>query len=335
VCSQCIDRRFGILAGGAEGYDPVSQYKLDIFTQSRPKDEDKIMLAAYLERANRVKELRDGADLLQAFPEVRRVLPYLGLDAGRGADRVLDLYRRHAEEVNAGVDVMLARYARALRERTLPGDCLLWTVYAPHSVNVLPAVQPMATASEPTKVNGHEVTHLFRQAGDYWDVVFEGNTAFHLKDTFGARYLDRLLHNPNKAIRALDLEGEIRVEKTAVRAQNSIQAATDRQSLLEYRNEVEELEAELEEAKATDNEAAVERLEKEIQDVKAAMGKKGNISGDAGERARDNVRKAVEAVVKSLTKKGSAEKAFAKHVSQCVKLGYDVMYVNPQGTIWE
>src|ERR1035438_9279053 len=41
VCSQCIDRRFGIIAAQAEEFDPVTQYRLGIFTQSPPKNEDR------------------------------------------------------------------------------------------------------------------------------------------------------------------------------------------------------------------------------------------------------------------------------------------------------
>ena len=78
VCSQCIDRRFGMIAAKAERFDPVGQYKIDIFTQSRPKDEDKIMGAAYLERANQVGKLKDATQLVERYPEVLRVLRYLG-----------------------------------------------------------------------------------------------------------------------------------------------------------------------------------------------------------------------------------------------------------------
>jgi 7-cyano-7-deazaguanine synthase in queuosine biosynthesis len=55
TCSQCIDRRFAMIAAKADQHDPVEAYKADIFTQSRSKDEDKIMTAAYLERANQVR----------------------------------------------------------------------------------------------------------------------------------------------------------------------------------------------------------------------------------------------------------------------------------------
>ena len=35
-CSQCIDRRFAVLAAKADQYDPVDHYKFDVFTVSDP-----------------------------------------------------------------------------------------------------------------------------------------------------------------------------------------------------------------------------------------------------------------------------------------------------------
>ena len=48
--------------------------------------------------------------------------------------------------------------------------------------------------------------YLFCQVGSQWKVIFDGGTPFYLPDTLGPRYLDYLLHRPNLAIRALDLE---------------------------------------------------------------------------------------------------------------------------------
>ncbi|MGO8838317.1 MAG: 7-cyano-7-deazaguanine synthase [Limisphaerales bacterium] len=83
VCSQCIDRRFGIIAAKAEAFDPVAQYKVDVFTQSPPKDEDKIMGAAYLEKAIQCENLKEVPQFITDNPEVMRVLRYIeGTRAG-------------------------------------------------------------------------------------------------------------------------------------------------------------------------------------------------------------------------------------------------------------
>ncbi|MCX6995797.1 MAG: hypothetical protein NTV49_01610 [Kiritimatiellaeota bacterium] len=139
MCSQCIDRRFGMIVANGEQYDPIGHYKGDVFTQSLPNDMDKMMVATFLERANSVKGITNEVQFISRFPEVLDSLPYLDGDASSALARVLDLYKRHAGEVNKGVDTMMGRHSRAIRERTLPGDCLLRIVYESASVTSVPA----------------------------------------------------------------------------------------------------------------------------------------------------------------------------------------------------
>lgn len=196
-----------MLAAEAETHDPLINYKVDVFTESREKDADKIMGAAFLERANRVAEMKDSNDLLMAFPEVRRALPHLGLDAGRGAELVLSLYRRHADEVNKGVDVMLARHAVALRKRKLPGDCLLWTVYAPNSVHVLPAPEP--AAYDPSGAENKLPRYFIRKELGVWRIRVDGKETV-AQDCRAMELVAWLLLNPpDEPIHASVLENHV------------------------------------------------------------------------------------------------------------------------------
>src|SRR5690606_28537381 len=128
------------LAAKADQHDPAEHYKFDVFTQSRDaqdqkKNVDKIMAAAYREGANQVKGLTDVAQFVTSYPDVGRVFKYLNYDkAGQAAQRVFDLYKRHANEVMGALDDLLSRYSKEIRERTLPGDCLLRTAYESGSV---------------------------------------------------------------------------------------------------------------------------------------------------------------------------------------------------------
>ena len=89
-CSQCIDRRFAVVAAKADQYDPADHYKVDVFTQSRNKGDDKIMAAAYLERANQVKSLTDVTQFISSYAEVSRVFRYLEGSTAQAAQRVPD-----------------------------------------------------------------------------------------------------------------------------------------------------------------------------------------------------------------------------------------------------
>ncbi len=175
---------------------------------------------------------------------------------------------------------------------------------------------------------------LFRQAGSVCAVIFEGGAEFHIPNTDGAKYLDHLLHRPNESIRAFDLELAVKPYKGEVRESNSVQAAADARMQREARAELLELEAELAEAEAAGLTEKVVRLSREIAQIKKVAGTTALLSGDTGERARDNVRKAIGKVIARLRKGGAAEQALARHLTQSISLGYDVVYTQPAGKIW-
>jgi hypothetical protein len=74
-------------------------------------------------------------------------------------------------------------------------------------------------------------------------------------------------------------------------------------------------------------------LESDILALESALNERSG-EDDTGERARGNVRRAIDAVVRKLLKGGEDERAFAEHIRQRVSTGYECMYVQPQGRIW-
>jgi hypothetical protein len=154
-------------------------------------------------------------------------------------------------------------------------------------------------------------------------------------DTLGARYLDFLLHHPSQAIRALDLEVAIRADKRYARVEDSRQEIMDRQAQRELERELAELKGERLAAEEADKATVVQRLDEEIRIVEATLRQKGSAASDSGERARNNVRKAVGAIAQRLRRGNKYQKALAAHIGQCISLGYDVIYNQPEGARWE
>lgn len=190
---------------------------------------------------------------------------------------------------------------------------------------------PRRTAQQPVE----QAQYQFRPAGVVCDVVFNGSPVFHIKNTDGAKYLDHLLHRPNETIRAFDLEVAIKPYKAQVRETNTAQMTVDERTKREARAELLELETELAETEAEGKLDTVSRLESEIAQIKKLVGCDALLSGDTGERARDNVRKAVAKVVSKLRLGTKPEQAFAAHISESLSLGYDVVYLQPNGKIWK
>jgi hypothetical protein len=123
-CSQCIDRRFAILAAGQEHDDPAEAYKVDLFTGARSEGPDREMALAYVRSASEVDRMADEA-FFARFGEVSRVVGYFPEPAEVVATRVLELHRRHASSVCGVFDQAVASHASALREGTLASGSLL------------------------------------------------------------------------------------------------------------------------------------------------------------------------------------------------------------------
>lgn len=163
VCSQCIDRRFAVLAAGQEASDPAEAYAFDLLTGPRRPGEPRTMIAAFLELANRVERMGE-ADFRTQFGELIRTLPYLGLPSAVGATKVFSLYQSHARHVAGVIDRALAAHALALRRHELPRNCLLRLV-----VDELSAEE-----------GGHEMDvtpprpegNYFMRRGRYWAIRY-------------------------------------------------------------------------------------------------------------------------------------------------------------------
>jgi hypothetical protein len=176
--------------------------------------------------------------------------------------------------------------------------------------------------------------YLFSLSGNVFRVVFDGQPEFHLSNTLGTRYLDYLLHHPNVPIAAFDLEVAIRPGRSAVRSKDSIQRGLDPDAVKSYLRELDKLRAQCEEASEDGDEAEVSRMEKDMAEIEEALKGVGQVT-DTGERARNNVRKAIAAVLEQLKSGGLHEKGFGEHIQQFVDTGYECMYNQPQGGSWQ
>lgn len=175
---------------------------------------------------------------------------------------------------------------------------------------------------------------VFRQAVGMCEIVFDGSPVFYIPNTDGAKYLNYLLHHPYQPIRALALEILINPEKGKVRAPNSKQTLVDARTKSEAGKELLALREELEESVALGLGAKTQRLREEIGKLEVIAGNVSLLEGDNGERARDNVRKAIEKVIKTLRKGGSDAQAFGQHLASFVSRGYELVYNQPENHHW-
>jgi 7-cyano-7-deazaguanine synthase in queuosine biosynthesis len=139
VCSQCIDRRFAVLAAELEEAEPSVLYAVDLLTGDRTHDRDVRMAAAY------VKFFRDFPNtsksrFLAEYPEITSALDHFS-DTPRhqAADRIYEMYMRHHVDVMRVLNTGVASHLPQLVEGALPAGSLLAMLFNRNRLEVTEA----------------------------------------------------------------------------------------------------------------------------------------------------------------------------------------------------
>jgi 7-cyano-7-deazaguanine synthase in queuosine biosynthesis len=112
VCTQCLDRRFGILAAGCGDLEPASQYIVELFRGERQAGVEAVTAESYVLAAHRYARSSE-AGFLGAHGEAFRALRYLNLPPGAAATRLHQLHVRHGEAVAGALAAETARMTLA------------------------------------------------------------------------------------------------------------------------------------------------------------------------------------------------------------------------------
>lgn len=346
VCSQCVDRRFAVLAAGQEVHDPAGGYAVDLLTGARSDDWHRVLLTAYLETANQVEGLSQEA-FFGRFGEAARVFRHVGLAAGVAARRVYELYQRHAAQVNRVVDRALADNATAIRRRTLDPTCLVRLVFGGEAARDAPQRRPLSPPS---------VANSFVRRGDYWQVRYDGGEEQIYPAEVGFDYLHHLLQNPGRAYTASALSAAVGPAAVANRRPTTREAPEgthaegngfggdeliDAEGRENLRRRVGEIEIELaawQGVATPDRAEAVEALERERDQIAAelrrATGKGGRPRKtlDPANRVRNRVCNAIRRAVERIH---ALDPRLAAHLSRpSLHLGHSVQYAPPAETRW-
>jgi hypothetical protein len=124
VCSQCVDRRFGVLAAGLEAHDPETLYRLDLLVGSLPPGEPRTMVEAYVRTASEIERLNDAA-FFARFGEVSRALRFIPEGAEEAGRKTFDSLQATCRRGLRRGRGRHPKEASALRARTLPMGSLL------------------------------------------------------------------------------------------------------------------------------------------------------------------------------------------------------------------
>ena len=133
-CTQCLQRRFGILAAGLADKDPAEGYQMELLTQER---DARSMALNVVSSALEYPRLSLAGFMNRYAGEVLRAARAFSGDTVDGiVQKTYELHRRYGSEVGSVIDEAIRENAPAIRERTLATGCLLRAVVADDRVTI-------------------------------------------------------------------------------------------------------------------------------------------------------------------------------------------------------
>ncbi len=131
-CSQCLDRRFAVLAADAAEHDPVEMYKVELLAGSRERPNDKTMAESYLRTALELRGITEFGFFDRFSGETARVCS--GFPTQKPDDvarQVLDLHQRHGQAIWDVLRAAIAQLSAELVDRAVPPSSLLIMAVVP------------------------------------------------------------------------------------------------------------------------------------------------------------------------------------------------------------
>jgi 7-cyano-7-deazaguanine synthase in queuosine biosynthesis len=155
VCTQCLERRFAVLASGLADHDPADNYQVDLLEGERTDPKGLTLAECYVLAASRYAEMTETA-FLAKYGGLSRVLPHLQGDMAQNATKLYELHRRHGSSVRGVIDRAFATMTVS-KASSLPKSCLLTLVHAPYGSPAIRAdpIEVEPTAAEQAQRQGH------------------------------------------------------------------------------------------------------------------------------------------------------------------------------------
>jgi len=299
VCSQCIDRRFAVLAAGAGQFEPEDRYRHKLLTDPRDEGESRIMLASYLETAQQVAAM-DITAFYNRYGEAVRALPHIALPVDDAAKRIFELYKRHGEQIVGAIETAGKAHMSEIVRRTLPESCTLRLVHDPNP-NTAPASAPSVSGA----IEPPPPTHQLVQKGQGWVLWYESIDK-HFELSVGMVYVHALLCAPNKRFTVAELYAIARPHMKDIPSARS-EAVFDQKAAIAYWQRLNELDSDIAAAEKTQDATAKSVAENEkaklLGELKAArFGNRMKVESADQKRLRDRVRNALDRTIDSIKK---------------------------------
>ncbi|MBK8009823.1 MAG: hypothetical protein IPK13_00610 [Deltaproteobacteria bacterium] len=336
VCSQCIDRRFSVLARSLEEEDPEDGYAVDLIKGDWKKDGDRALVLDYIDAADKFTSFAHADRFLGGYGEAARAIPAMmelsGQDGDAVAKNIFEMHQRHGKDVGRVISETMAKLAKCIRTPGgLSSESLPTILFARGQQN--PGSNPAFDADPALKV---ESEYVFRQFGQNWTVRFRGGTAFSLKPTKGLTHIHTLLQRPGETLDAFAMIDIVEGNPVASRPMATAMGADD-ETIKSVREAYEKLKEQRDEAEEFSDEDTVAKCDDEIEKLanyltaETGIGGKKRRENPEQKKARMTVTNAITRALKTIEK---ANKPCAKYLREQIKTGFFLKY-RDTGVAWE
>ncbi len=341
VCSQCIGRRFALLAAGLEEHDPAEAYEVDLFTGRRAKLEDRTMVLDFTDAADRFARCSSSEEFFSSFGEAWRAVTSMvtgmSQDAQQVMQEIFELHRRHGEAVAGVLDEAFRRHRRQLTAGELPAESLLVLMSSSGVAKseALAAGDETGTdtadriAERPDELPAPPPEHVFGKEGDTWTMAFPGEPQVRgIKHSKGYEFIRILLQNPGRTFTAFEIEAVMNGDPNP-RYLPTIGEATDQQAIDQIVGRCKELRADLAEAEEFCDNGSVEKIKSELAPLEeyltANVKKDGHPRTEEPERkrARTRIYAALDRAYKAI---GKHHPLLGEHLRRFITSGFELRY---------
>jgi hypothetical protein len=210
-CSQCVGRRFATLASKYQKDDPVDIYRVDLLTGERDDDKDRTLVESFMRNSHDMRDINE-FELNGSHGEIIRVLRHVpGLNANEVALKILELHRKHGDEVARVMEEAVRNHSSEILDARLPESCAIilslpekYKARSKQSVQVTSAVAQNSpherSRSRPSKLpyspNDDRVYQLIGEA------KFKTLTNDEIRKRFGPR-INRIFGKNKRSLNAI------------------------------------------------------------------------------------------------------------------------------------
>jgi tetratricopeptide (TPR) repeat protein len=267
-----------------------------------------------------------------------------------GAEQSLSEAVRLWNEVGAPYEAAIARLGLAEAHRASGSEHRAVLEFQA-ARTILEGIEAAPTVAPPAHVEHHDALdrqpagsfNVFRREGDYWSVIFEGQTV-RVRDLKGMRYLARLLAVPGREHHVLDLvaaePGRSDRDDGSRAASLPRSALGDAGEILDaraknaYRRRLAEIEDDIEQARAIGDTERAAQADTErdflVRELARAFGLGGRDrrAASASERARVGVTRAVRQAISRI---GGHHPQLGEHLDRTIRTGtYCAYFPDPR-----